>query len=87
MQCRSQQFFVYPRGNDVWTQCTACGKHEDARLRRTAQRQQAGTGAIACERCGTAMFALYEEGNEVQTKCLSEPCGVFMPLGVGKSLQ
>jgi hypothetical protein len=87
VNCRSQGFFVYPRGSDVWTQCCACGAQEDAKIRRTTQRQQAGTGALACERCNGAMFALYEEGNEVQTKCLNDQCGYFMALGVGKSLR
>jgi len=83
-QCRSQNFLVYPQGADVQTQCGGCGGREDARLRRTAQRHMGANGAIACERCGNAWFALYEEGGEVQTKCLNDRCGYFLPLGVGK---
>jgi hypothetical protein len=84
VKCRSQQFFVYPRGAEVMTHCCGCGGQEDAGLRRTAERQVAPSGAIACERCGGAAFMLYDDGNEVQTKCANAQCGVFAPLGVAK---
>lgn len=84
VKCRGQHFFVYPRGTGIWTQCCTCGGQEDAGLRRNAERQVAGSGAVACERCGGAPFALYDDGNEVQTKCANPQCGVFVPLGVAQ---
>ena len=50
----------------------------------TAPSPLAASGALACERCHGAQFALYDDGNEVQTKCANAQCGFFAPLGVAK---
>jgi hypothetical protein len=86
VQCRGQEFHVFPRGNDVWTQCVGCRAQEDARIRRTTNVGVVqGNGVLGCPHCNGNRFAIYDAGNEVQVKCAQ--CGGWMDVGVGKSLQ
>lgn len=78
--CRATDFDLWIRGAQVMHGCPTCGAHSALALRRTAQRRQGPHGQLQCAHCGHGRFRLYDDGNEIETRCAQ--CGAPEPLGV-----